>query len=101
SEPDAQEELRDRGRQVSQELRDILMPFLDERRSGEGDDLISALWRATPDLIEGECDDDAGYANLTTPFEAGIGTGAVAIGEVLYLLMKLPEYQDRLREAPE
>lgn len=96
----ADEALRARATEVSLEMRSLLMPFLDERRSGEGDDLISKLWVATPDLIDGEINDDAMYANLTTLFEAGVGTGAGAIGDVLYVLMKFPEYQERLREDP-
>lgn len=96
----ADDELRARASEVSLEMRALLMPFLDARRSGEGDDLISRLWRATPDLIDGEINDDAMYANLTTMFEAGVGTGAGAIGDVLYVLMKFPDYQERLREDP-
>ena len=96
----ADDALRARASEVSLEMRGLLMPFLDARRSGEGDDLISRLWRATPDLIEGEINDDAMYANLTTLFEAGVGTGAGAIGDVLYVLMKFPDYQERSARGP-
>jgi hypothetical protein len=96
----ADDALRARATEVSLQMRSLLMPYLDERRSGEGEDLISKLWRATPDLIDGEINDDAMYANLTTLFEAGVGTGAGAIGDVLYVLMKFPDYQRRLRDDP-
>ena len=99
--PDVPDDLLERAALVSEEMRDILMPYLRERRHGAGDDLISALWRASPDLIEGEVDDDAVYANVTTLFEAGIGTGAAAIGEVLFLLCKSEEHQSLLRRQPE
>jgi cytochrome P450 len=94
------DELRARATAVSQEARDLLMPFVRERRSGEGDDLLSRLWRAAPELYEGEITEDAVYANVTTLFEAGIGTGAGAIGDALWVLANWPEWQERLREDP-
>jgi cytochrome P450 len=96
--PDPTGEVRERARALSQEMRDILMPFLEARRDGTGDDLISRLWRDLPGLIEGGDDDDAVFSNLTTLFEAGIGTTAGAIGDVLYHLMREPRYQEILRE---
>lgn len=100
TEPEMSDGLRVEATHVSQEMRDILMPIVRERRAGTGDDLISKLWAATDELIEGDCDEDAVYANVTTLFEAGIGTGAAAIGEVLYLLCKSHEHQTLLREDP-
>jgi cytochrome P450 len=98
TETEMPDELRHEATQVSQQMRDILMPIVRERSSGEGHDLISRLWAATDELIEGDCDDEAVYANVTTLFEAGIGTGAAAIGEVVYVLCKSPGHQELLRE---
>jgi cytochrome P450 len=96
--PDPDGSLREEARVISQEMRDVLMPYLEERRGGTGDDLISRLWRDLPGLIEGGDEDDAMFANLTTLFEAGIGTTAGSIGDVMHHLAREPGYQDLLRE---
>jgi cytochrome P450 len=100
TDPAASADLREQATKVGQEMRDILMPIVQDRRSGERDDLISRLWKATDELIDGECDDEAVYANVTTLFEAGIGTGAVAIGEIVYVLCKSSSHQELLRSEP-
>jgi cytochrome P450 len=92
--------VRERGTKTSQEMRDLLMPYVLERKSGEGDDLISRLWHAAPELYDGEVTDEGVYANVTTLFEAGIGTGAGALGDAMWALMKWPEYQEILRDDP-
>jgi cytochrome P450 len=96
----ADDELRERATKVSQDMRELLTPYVRERRSGEGDDLISKLWHAAPDLYDGEVTEEAVYANVTTLFEAGIGTGSGALGDALWALMKWPEYQEILRDDP-
>ena len=92
------DEVREEAALVAIRKRDLLMPYVIERRSGEGDDLISQLWRAAPELYDGEVDEEVVYANVTSLFQAGIGTGAAAIGDVLFVLMRHPEWQQQLRD---
>ena len=95
------DELRERATQVSTEARELLMPYVTARQSGEGQDLVSRLWRDAPDLYDGEITAETVYAGVMSLFQAGVGTSAGAITDALYVLAKRPEWQDRLREDVE
>lgn len=100
STPDPDEALLAEAREVSTAMREILMPYVEERRDGEGDDLCSALFRFLPEVLP-DCDDDALFANIATLFEAGVGTTAGAITDVLYSLIESPDAQRRLGDDPD
>jgi cytochrome P450 len=90
-------ELVRRAVDLQTELRGLLMPYLMERGSGEGDDLISLLWRAAPDLLVAPWDENDIYANVMALFEAGVTTASVGIGDALTLMVQHPELQEALR----
>jgi cytochrome P450 len=84
------------GLAASKELSDILLPFVRERRSGAGDDMISRLWRDAPGL-----DDDFGeldiLGNVKTMFDGGSKSTVYGISNALYLLLTQPKLQGELR----
>ena len=81
------------------ELNELLLPFVRERRSGEGSDFISMLWRDAPQIFE------EGYActeldiavQAATAFSAASETTASATASGLYLLMTRPGLVDQVR----
>jgi cytochrome P450 len=87
-----------RAKAVAQELRDLLMPYVLERRSGEGGDLISRLWAVAPELLRPPWDEEAIFANVMALFEAGVSTVSGSLSYTLHVLAERPDLQERLRE---
>ncbi|MDX6506830.1 MAG: hypothetical protein QOG06_1474, partial [Gaiellaceae bacterium] len=84
---------------VAQELRDLLMPYVLERRSGEGDDLISKLWAVAPELLRPPWDEDAIFGNVMALFEAGVSTVSGSLSYTLHVLAARPDLQAELRQG--
>jgi cytochrome P450 len=88
----------DHALELAAQTRGMVMPFVLERRSGEGDDLISLLWRDAPDIFDDPWDEQAICDNVIAMFEGGthsiVGTG---IGGALYLLASRPDLQEQVR----
>lgn len=83
---------------ATNELDEMLMPFVRARRSGVGDDLIALLWRDGPGLLDGWNEEDV-RANVRNMFLGGSDTSTHAIANAFYLLASRPVLQDRLRAA--
>lgn len=84
---------------ATREMRELLAPFVEERRSGEGDDLISMFWRDAA-LIFGEDYETVDImAAASVTWEAGTGTTALSTTNASYLLLEHPEIQERLRHG--
>ncbi|HEY1365903.1 MAG TPA: cytochrome P450 [Gaiellaceae bacterium] len=90
-------EVVERGLAAGRELSEILLPFVRERRSGTGDDLISRLWADAPSFYEGEFDELDILGNVKTMFDGGAKSTVYAISNALYLLLVHPGLQDELR----
>lgn len=94
TEPDP--ELVRRALAASKELSEILLPFVRERRSGAGDDMISRLWRDAQELDE-DFDELDILGNVKSMFDGGSKSTVYGISNVLYLLLTQPKLQAELR----
>lgn len=92
----ADPEVRRSALAASDALVDLLEPFIDSRRDGTDDDLVSRLWRDGPGILDGWDDEDM-RANVRQMFFAGSDTTNHAIANALYLLMTRPSLAERLR----
>ena len=94
---DSDPELVERGLAAGRELSDILLPFVRERRSGSGDDMISRLWADAPGIYNGEFDELDILGNVKTMFDGGAKSTVYALCNALYLLLLRPKLQDEVR----
>jgi cytochrome P450 len=85
---------------ASDELNAIMMPFIDERRSGSGGDMISELWRYGAEMIDDWSEVDV-IGHIRTMFLGGTDTTNLGISNALYLLLSDPELAERLRRGGE
>ncbi len=83
-------------RVAGRKLGDLLLPFVEERRNGLGDDIISRMWREVPKLIPG-WDLPNILTNLRHMLFAGSGTTSHALASTLYLMMTEPGLIDQLK----
>lgn len=86
-------------RKAAREGRDVVQRLLDKRRARgvEGDDLVARMLRArNPDTGEAMTDEQL-IDNLATFLLAGHETTAKTLTWTLYLLARVPEWQERLR----
>jgi cytochrome P450 len=99
--PDPDPELIRRGFAATEELTRILVPYVEERRGGNGDDFISMLWAAGDELFgEGfTAVDVLGAAGVA--WEGGSGTTAYSTANALYLMLTQPEMAADVRSADE
>ena len=93
------QELVARGLAASRELTEILLPFVRERRSGSGDDMISRLWADAPSIYASDFDELDILGNVKTMFDGGAKSTVYAISNALYLLLEHPGLQDELRQG--
>lgn len=82
---------------AANEIRAFVMPIIEERKGGEGDDLISRMWAEGPAVIPDFTAEDV-YANVRELFLAGTDTTALAIANAAYLLANDPEMRRRVDE---
>ncbi|CAB4952849.1 MAG: cytochrome P450 [Actinobacteria bacterium] len=83
-------------RSAAQNLNDVLLPVIRERREHPKDDLISILYHKGDGLLESWGEDDV-LAQARVLFFAGTDTTGHFLKNTIYLLVEHPEYQDRLR----
>jgi cytochrome P450 len=96
---DLDRELVEKAIDARRELADMVMPFVRERRSGEGDDLISMIWRDGAELF-GEPFGELEVASTASQLVAsGSGTIGATSGSGLYLLMSTPGLEDDVRNG--
>lgn len=83
---------------ASHHLNDMIMPIVEARRDGTGDDLISMMWRegreALPDFGAAEA-----RAAVRVMVQTGSDTATYAMTNALYLLLKHPVMAKQLREG--
>jgi cytochrome P450 len=96
---DPDPDLVERGLAASKELSEILLPFVRERRSGTGDDMISRLWRDAPDVFDRDFDELDILGNIKVMFDGGSRTTVYGTSNALYLLLTRPTLQDVLRDG--
>ncbi|MCW3066596.1 MAG: hypothetical protein JWN32_3768, partial [Solirubrobacterales bacterium] len=81
------------------EGRELLLPYVRERRAGEGNDFISLVWRDADQIFGPDSNytevDVAAIAQASAA--AGTDTTSATTASGLYLLMTNPGLQDRLR----
>jgi cytochrome P450 len=75
---------------ASAQLRELLLPYVWERRAGTGGDFISDLWRSAPQIFELGWDELTIVANVRIMFQAGTRTTANAMSNLLYVLAAQP-----------
>ena len=87
-----------RADQANEELKRLLQPFIDERRGGSGEDMISLLLRDGPSVLANWNDDDV-RTNLINMFFGGTETTTHVIANGLYMFMNRPGLADRVRSG--
>jgi cytochrome P450 len=78
----------------------VLMPIIRDREHNPQDDLVSALWREGPNLLENWNEADV-LAQARVMLFAGSETTMHLLRNALYLLLDRPDLRNRLREQPE
>jgi cytochrome P450 len=81
-------------------LDELMLPYVEERRSGDGDDLISMLWRDGPRLLDGWGVRDV-LANARMMYQGGAETATHAISDAMFLLLRHPELREQIRTGAE
>jgi cytochrome P450 len=88
-------EALERGQEAMRELIAMVMPAIDRKRDGVGEDFISMIWRDADELFgEGYSDEDVAYSVIN----AFIAGGSIAFGanNLIYLTLSHPELHDTL-----
>ena len=83
-------------RAAGRKLEGLLLPFIESRRVGTGDDAISRLWRDAPALVPGWEIGDM-LSNIRHMLFAGSGTTTHALASTFYLLLTEPALSDQVR----
>ena len=81
---------------ASNVMNDLLMPYIRERRDGDGDDLISRLWRGGAEALDGWDEIDM-RANVRIIFFGGSDTTTHVLANSFYVLMTDPELAGAVR----
>jgi cytochrome P450 len=76
-------------------LNELLMPYVLDRRSGTGDDLISQLWRDGPELLPDWSPEDV-LAQARVLIAAGVDTTQYGATNALYVLLLHPEVREEI-----
>jgi cytochrome P450 len=71
---------------ASKAMNDLLMPYIRERRGGDGEDLISRLWRGGAEALDGWDEIDM-RANVRIIFFGGSDTTTHVLANSFYVLM--------------
>jgi cytochrome P450 len=100
ADPSPDPELRRVAFEGTQEMIEMLEPHVMSRRSGEGDDFISMVWRDAPNVFGTDAYEDVDVASVVLmAWEGGSGTTMYSTANGLYILMTHPQLQERLREG--
>jgi alkanesulfonate monooxygenase SsuD/methylene tetrahydromethanopterin reductase-like flavin-dependent oxidoreductase (luciferase family)/cytochrome P450 len=92
-------EVVERALAASREMQDMLLPYIEERRGGEGNDFVSLVWADAENLLGPGYTDQDVVATAMAAWEGGSVTTPYSTANGLYMLMTQPELQDRLREG--
>jgi cytochrome P450 len=79
-------EVHARAKQASTALNALLLPYVRERRDGQGEDFISRIWQGAPQFY-GDIDEATVLSICRELFFAGGDTTAHAIANALYLYL--------------
>lgn len=99
--PSPDQELVARAFAATREMNDMLVPIVESRRSGDGDDFISMVWREAPTIFGERYDEVDAMSMAQSAFEGASQTTQYSTANGLYLLMTNPGLQDRLRDGEE
>lgn len=89
-----------RALEASHRMNDLLMPVIRERESGEGDDLISRMWKDGRDILPGWDEIDM-RANVRIVFFGGADTTTHVLANSFYTLITRPDVAAQVREGDE
>ncbi len=92
------EDLMQNARAAVHKLNAALMPFVEARRAGEGNDMISRLWRDGPSIRPDWGVEDV-VTNVRHLFFAGSETTAHTLSNIFYVLLTRPDIKERVRAA--
>jgi cytochrome P450 len=80
-------------------LHELLTPFVEARRDGKGEDLISIFWRDAEELMGPGFTVRDVTSQVTLAFNAGADTTAAMTAAGIYLLATQPDLQHKVREG--
>jgi cytochrome P450 len=83
------EEIVQRALAATQSMNELLDPFIDTRRSGDGEDLISRLWRDGPGLLPDWSNEDVRTFSRSV-FFGGTDTTKDSICGAMFLILSQP-----------
>jgi cytochrome P450 len=79
------------------EMRAMVMPFVQERKDGEGSDFISMIWRAGSELFgTDDFTEDDVLSHAFVAFIAGSGSVGSVVGNTLYVVMTHDGLQEQV-----
>jgi cytochrome P450 len=87
-------ELREQAWGAIGEIRELFRPYVQERRSGAGDDFISRIWRDAPRVLGPDADEADVLSVIVTWWSSGSGTIGHACINGLYLALQQLEWRD-------
>lgn len=89
-------EITSRALAASTRMNDLLMPVIRERASGDGDDLISLMWREGRKILEGWDEIDM-RANVRIVYFGGSDTTTHVLANAFHTLMTQPLVAEQVR----
>jgi cytochrome P450 len=81
------------------EQHEMMLPHVLAKRSGEGDDFISLVWRSGDELFDGDFDEYDVLTLAFSTFNAGAGSVGSTIANGIYLLASRSEVQKAIRDG--
>lgn len=86
------------GMAAASSIEEMMTPYIKSRQSGQGDDLISRIWRDGPGLLDDWNISDV-MANTRLMLQAGSDTTTYATSNAAYLMLTRPQLLNELRSA--
>jgi cytochrome P450 len=83
---------------AARQLDELMLPYVEERASGEGTDVISMLWRDGPRLLDDWGTADV-LANARMMYQGGAETATHAIAGAMFVLLGQPELREEVRSG--
>lgn len=93
--PAEQQRVNQAALEASRKLNDMIMPFVEARRDGNGDDLISQMWREGKEALADFGAIEA-RAAVRVMVQTGSDTATYAMTNALYLLLTQPEVRRKV-----